>query len=264
MKIKFRLYHYPVYISVFIGLALVLHLYLAEPRDSLYDYALTMEEGQFVSETGYIYETVADFPESERIFVKRIGEAKGYDFKVNFKKKPAEDLLPHEFTMHMNDYGSVYISSDGSVWCDTRDDRSVDRALLVQYLSPAREFNAEGAAELRISGGSLQQNYTRDPLGRSNEEYNYYSLSLDYISLYPSVPSADYVDTEFSVKLKDGWYAITSNDRHQKNILLPNVGFDTATTAQCRLTTFNTLTGEVLGYDEFKMSIKPHTVHIDD
>lgn len=263
---KIRIFHLPVFIIVIIGLALALYLHISQPRESLLDYALTLKDGQFICETGRIYEAVADYPTSGRIYAKRVGEVKG-NFKVNFKNTPAEKLLPHEFAMQMTDYGSIYIGSDGSVWHDTHEEYNENNALLLQYLTPAAVLDSSNAAELNIYDGDLYQDYTRDLLGIKHKIYNYYALSLDYAIIHTSSStqtSENISNVEFSVKLKDGWYAIPSTNLCPGTIRLPNIGFDTQATAQCRLSAYDAATGLALACGEFELFIKDHRIHISD
>ncbi len=265
MKQKFRLFHLPIFIAVLVGLALALVLHFNQPRDSLLDYALTLQDGQFICETGKIYEAVADYPASDRIYARCIGEANG-DFVVNFGSIPAEKLLPHEFAMQMTVYGSIFIDNRGNVWHDTHEVCNGKNALLVQYLTPAALLDRSDAVEINIHYGSLKQDYRRDAIGTKHEVFTYYPISLTYSILHSFSYAERYNDdlaAEFSVKLKDGWYAITSqHDDH--TIYLPNVSLDTTAKAKGLLTVYDAADSTAYACCEFEMNVKNNRLHISD
>ena len=277
MKNSFQIHHLTIFISALLLAVFAIVLHCFAPGDSLLDYALTLEDGQFICETGYIYEAVADYPQTDRIYVRHIGEVRR-DFNVSFGSTPSEKLLPHEFAMQMTEYGSIYIDNRGQVWHDTHEEynnpfhdikekRSKNDALLVRYLTPAAEFNTLDAAELNIFGGGLYEEFTRDQLHRQHKVYNYYSLGIEYAIVHTSASSKSYTpasDVEFSVRLRDGWYAITSRNVSTGRLCLPNIGFDTKADARCRITVFDPSADKSLAFEEFDMLIDSHTIHISD
>lgn len=265
MKQGFRLFHFPVFIAVLVGMALALILHFSQPRDSLLDYALTLQDGQFICETGKIYEAVADYPASDRIYARCIGDANG-DFVVNFGSTPAENLLPHEFAMQMTVYGSIFIDNSGNVWHDTHEVCNGENALLVQYLTPAAVLDRSDVVEINIFGGSLKQDYRHDAVGIKQEVFTYYPISLTYSILHSSSSADRYNDdlaVEFSVKLKNGWYAITSQ-HYDHTIYLPNVSLDTTAEAKGFLTVYDAAISTAYACCEFDMHIKDNRIHVSD
>ena len=259
MKLKFRLFHFPVYIFVFIGLLLTFYLYFTQPRDSLYDYALTLEDGQFVSETSGLWETSVVFPRSCRIFVEHAGDVEDRNLRTDFYGMSADKLLPHEFAMAINHYERVFLGSDGSVWYNVQDPVRPTTALLEQDSALSAPVTPSDIPEI---GNVTLKEYGSSVTSIQVREH------ATLIKFFFTSDKAELTDPAcyLYVRLKDGWYRYSSRDLPRRYyghpdkftkkmyigwVSFPNCVIDTKLTAQCRIEVYDG--SELIAAKEFEV-----------
>lgn len=265
MKKQVRIHHLPIFISALLLAVFAIVLHCSAHGDSLLDYALTLEDGQFICETGYIYEAKADYDDGI-VFADRFKKVHN-KFKTRFGKTPASELLPHEFAMQLTDFGSVFIDNRGQTWRYTYleySSRTYDesRAFLEPFITPVSDADTKDACKLQIDknrwklSGALTSG--------SEDLINFMSITIPYSLDLPAnrVRYLRSAETEFSVKLKDGWYALPATNTTTRSVNIPRLGYKAYADAQFRLTVFSDAADGALAHGEFKLIIDKQRIHI--
>jgi len=183
MKQKFRLFHLPVFIVVLVGLALALVLHFSQPRDSLLDYALTLQDGQFICEDGSIWELNRGIY-GDRVNIRLIGKAKNKRFQNFGPLIDADKLLPHEYAIAAEKMRLIFLSSDGSVWFAPNDVTADNVSQIIPYYTiPAPKFEPiDGSMDATVksyrSTRSGYRAYMIKALGRNHTARAYLSVEL--------------------------------------------------------------------------------------
>lgn len=261
---KIRIFHLPVFMSALFGLILAIVLYITVPGESLLDYALTLEDGQFVCETGNIYE-FAEVDPNGITLATWVGRAPR-KFKTRFGKAPANELLPHEFAMQLTDPGSIYADNQGRIWChasECRYDAAV-ASLKLYITAPATEFDGKSVGDIRID---IESKNLSGSVPYTNDYINYRVLTLPYT---PTPSPSDYgyykyvhaTDIELSVTLKDGQYALPCGRGTIRHVSFPPMGYKVYTDVRCRLTVFGTHSNLAISQCEFNLTIDKGVVYI--
>ena len=264
MKNRFQIHHLPIFISALLITVFAIVLHCFAPGDSLLDYALTLEDGQFICETGYIYEAKVDFDDG---IVSADRAAKVHNkFKSRFGKTPASELLPHEFAMQLTDFGSIFIDNQGQTWrythrkYNSKYDES--RAFLEPFITPVSDADTKDACKLQIDKSSWKLSGALT--SGSEDLINFMSITIPY-SLDLPVKQVRYLrsaETEFSVKLRDGWYALPAVNTTTHSVNIPRLGYKAYADAQFRLTVFSDAADGALAHGEFDLIINKQRIHI--
>ena len=261
---KIKIFHLPVFIAALLGGVLAAVLYTIVPGESLLDYALTLEDGQFVCETGNIYE-FAEVDLNGITLATWVGRAPR-KFKTRFGKTPAKELLPHEFAMQLTDPGSIYADNQGRIWCHASEclyDSTV--ASLKLYISaPATEFERKSVGDIQIDIASKNLSGS---IPYTNDYINKRVLTLPYT---PTPSPSDYgyykyvrtTDIELSVTLKDGQYILHCGRGTIRHVSFPPMGYKVYTNVRCRLTVFSTVSNLAISQGEFDLTIDNGVVTI--
>ncbi len=246
-------------------------LYMYVSGNSMLDYAPNLKDGQFICENGYIYETVKEYNRG-LIIANRVGHS-GCRFTVLFGRKPAEKLLPHEYALQTTDRESIFMDNQGTVWLYETLNYAPRQARLTKLFLSSAELDTLNMDKLQI--------YTKSQkLSTPVSSTAINSLSL-YIPFKAELTSElntyrkyyQNTSAEFSVKLKDGWYALDvdrpntqySIDPNQPNqsIKLLNLGQRIYLNTRCRLIIYDKNTCKALSQCEFDLVIKKGTAYIE-
>ena len=273
---KIRFFHLPVFMVALFGLILSVVLYMFFPGNSLAEYALTLEDGQFICENGYIYETIEVY-DSGTVVANRLKHSL-CRFTILFGTKPAVKLLPHEYAMQITDYKTIFMDNQGTVWLHDRLNYTPLQVKLEQFFIPSAELDAAAVGKLQIDNSAKkieQDNVLYHP---THSSINEFSLTIPFKAELTSEISTyrDYsknTSVEFSVKLKDGWHSIDvyrpytqySIEPKQYNqlIKLLRLGSNVYMNTQCRLTVYDKNSNSALSQVEFVLTIKDGKAYIE-
>lgn len=135
MRIRFKLWHLPLFMISLLGALLSIVLHLTAPKDSLLDYALSLDSNDtFVCEDGSLWKL--NRGGVGRAYVRLVGSVADKRFRVVRSAFDASKLLPHEYAMATEQFRLIFVRGDGSVWlCPyTTDDK--DTLLIPFYIEP--------------------------------------------------------------------------------------------------------------------------------
>ena len=273
---KIRIFHLPTFMAALFGLILSIALYILFPGNSLAEYALTLEDGQFICENGYIYETIKIY-DSGTVVANRQKHSL-CRFTILFGTKAAFKLLPHEYAMQITDYKTIFMDNQGTVWLHDRLNYTPRQVKLEHFFIPSAELDTTAVGKLQIDNSAKkieQDNVLYHP---THSSINEFSLTIPFKAELTSELSTyrDYsrnTSVEFSVKLKDGWHSIDvyrpytqySIEPKQYNqlIKLLRLGSNVYMNTQCRLTVYDKNTCEALSLSEFWLTVNDGKAYIE-
>ena len=142
MKPKFRIFHLPIFIIGLLGAAFTLFLYFISPRDSLHQYALTLEAGQLVSADGYVWAVESEEDGSLRVNILHAVGGKNFFEQQNSKNTAWMPANGADMAILVFGNEMVFLRSDGSIW--NAEERDAETAELSLYAWPAEDMDYFG------------------------------------------------------------------------------------------------------------------------
>ena len=266
MRIKYHRLVFTFFLICAVAV-LALHIYGNRPRDSLLDYALTLEDGQFVSDAGALWR-VTETGRDDRLYVERVGEvSKEYSFTTEFKNSKPEELLPHELAMELLDHGRVFIRNDGSIWRSAEYFFTPQRTVLRPVLSPGEPASSGKTGFLNILT-ETKKYYAGDRYHIDHHYVSQLNMRCQFIGDKDSTPLL-----QLYIQLGDTWYKSMQTDISsvyripsrngadaQFNYTEHLYGFAFCITLldgpyeiRCRAEVSDAITGELLAAQEFDM-----------
>ena len=198
---KIRIFHLPLFVIILLcGIfAAVLHITTPKPTldyTLLPEYALALEDGQFICEDGSIWRMRRDSSNGD-VNLMRISEVEHRLFTDIRNASNASELLPYEYAMATETDRLIFLRNDGSVWLATDDVISPDKTLVIPfYIIPSPQLPLSGE-EIEITQGDYESPESLQFMS----EYHHYCVHLN---------SSRYATRNFSVYLSvdliDGRY----------------------------------------------------------
>ena len=203
---KIRIFHLPVFVIILLcGIsAAVLHITTPKPildHTLLPEYALALEDGQFICEDGSIWRMRRDSRNGD-VNLTRISEVDHRLFTDIRKASHASELLPYEYAMATETKRLIFLRNDGSVWLATDDVIYPDKTLVIPfYIIPSPQLDVSYEEILITPEG----NDTAIIANRLKSYHRY------YVYLESTRYALDNFSAYLSVELKDGRYYLSES-----------------------------------------------------
>jgi len=107
-------------------------------KQSLLDYALTLEDGMYICDNGSLWKQADNFGDGA-LLVESVERPEWWRFfKHNFLRS-ADKLLPHEFALTISSNQHLLIANDGTIWHSERemDSSEHERAIIFPFMTPS-------------------------------------------------------------------------------------------------------------------------------
>ena len=202
MKHKIRFYHFQIYIFVLLGLILMAVIYITEPQETIYDYALSLEDDQFFSGDKSVWE-LDGVLESGALTVSKLLDVENQRFKIEPTRYSASDILPYSLAFHTLDAAQVFIRGDGSVWRAYNYNRKTGQMQLLPFALPAGDIQTGQGVEADSFEIYLYQ--------ETRNSYNPYKFTTEFRFSYDRDDLREYT-CRLAMKFRNGWYYLAEAD----------------------------------------------------
>ena len=272
---KIRIFHLPVFIAALFGIFLSIALYMIFPGNSLAEYALTLEDGQFICENGYIYEKVKE-TYSGLVTANRIRHS-GCRFTILFGRTPSAKLLPHEYAMQITDRGTVFMDNQGTVWLYEFLHSNARQAHMKQFFPTTPEVDTTAVGKLQINSKTQNLPGMNSVYPSSPDYLNAFAITLPFKAALTSELDTyrkyyQNTSVDLAVRLKDGWHSVKVNRQstqysidpilYNQSIKLINLGHRIYMNTQCRITVYDKNTCKALSQSEFWLTVNDGKAYI--